>query len=42
MIVDGAFVVTAFVTMFVVIDPIGLTPMFLALTQGASVTHPEA
>lgn len=42
MIVDGAFVVTAFVTMFVVIDPIGLTPMFLALTQGASVTHRRA
>lgn len=42
MIVDGAFVVTAFVTMFVVIDPIGLTPMFLALTQGASVAHRRA
>lgn len=33
---DMAFVITAFVTMFVVIDPIGLTPLFLALTQGIS------
>ncbi|MBI6629776.1 MarC family protein [Pontibaca salina] len=39
---DGAFVVTAFVTMFVVIDPIGLTPMFLALTQGASAARRRA
>lgn len=31
---DSAFLVTAFVTMFVVIDPLGLTPMFVALTQG--------
>lgn len=31
---DTAFLITAFVTMFVVIDPIGLTPVFLALTQG--------
>jgi len=28
--------ITAFVTLFVVIDPIGLGPMFVALTQGAS------
>ena len=27
--------ITAFVTLFVVIDPIGLTPIFLALTKGA-------
>lgn len=26
--------VTAFVTLFVIIDPIGLTPLFVALTQG--------
>ena len=28
--------ITAFVTLFVVIDPIGLGPMFVALTQGAT------
>lgn len=28
--------VTAFVTLFVVIDPIGLGPLFVALTQGAT------
>ena len=28
--------ITAFATMFVMIDPIGLTPMFAALTAGAS------
>ena len=31
--------VTAFVTLFVVIDPIGLAPLFVALTQGASATE---
>ncbi|WP_226780598.1 MarC family protein [Oceaniglobus trochenteri] len=31
---DFAFYVTAFVTLFVVIDPIGLTPLFVALTAG--------
>lgn len=31
---DWASYLTAFVTLFVVIDPIGLTPMFLALTGG--------
>lgn len=36
MIVDTAFLITAFVTMFVVIDPIGLTPMFVALTHDMS------
>lgn len=33
--IDTAFLITAFVTLFVVIDPIGLTPLFIALTQGA-------
>ena len=31
---DLDFYVTAFVTLFVVIDPIGTTPIFVALTQG--------
>ncbi|WP_120501599.1 MarC family protein [Roseovarius sp. EL26] len=31
---DTAFLITAFVTLFVIIDPIGLAPLFVALTQG--------
>lgn len=31
---DQALLITSFVTMFVVVDPIGLAPMFVALTQG--------
>ncbi|MEM1373031.1 MAG: MarC family protein [Pseudomonadota bacterium] len=31
---DAAFYVTAFATLFVIIDPIGLAPLFVALTQG--------
>ena len=31
---DVQFVMTAFVTLFVVIDPLGMTPLFVALTQG--------
>ncbi|MDO5706752.1 MAG: MarC family protein, partial [Paracoccus sp. (in: a-proteobacteria)] len=31
---DPAVYITAFVTLFVVIDPIGLSPLFIALTRG--------
>ncbi|TNF18763.1 MAG: MarC family protein [Rhodobacteraceae bacterium] len=31
---DSAFLISAFVTLFVVIDPIGLTPLFVAMTSG--------
>lgn len=34
--IDPAFLITAFVALFVVIDPVGLTPLFVALTQGMS------
>lgn len=34
---DSAFLITAFVTMFVVIDPLGLAPLFVALTRGMPV-----
>ncbi|WP_051548031.1 MarC family protein [Sneathiella glossodoripedis] len=30
---------TAFVTMFVIIDPIGLLPIFISLTKGTTVSH---
>lgn len=36
---DAAFLVTAFATLFVVIDPPGLVPMFIALTQGMSAAR---
>ncbi len=36
MLTDPAFLVPAFVTLFVVIDPIGLAPLFIALTGGMS------
>lgn len=35
--IDSAFLITSFVTLFVIIDPIGLTPLFVAFTQGMSV-----
>jgi multiple antibiotic resistance protein len=36
---DTAALITAFATLFVVIDPIGLTPIFIALTAGADARH---
>ena len=33
---DTAFLITSFVTLFVIIDPIGLLPVFVALTPGAT------
>ena len=33
------YVIPAFVTLFVIIDPIGLVPIFLALTNGGSVAY---
>ncbi|UWQ89339.1 MarC family protein [Aliisedimentitalea scapharcae] len=33
---DTSFFVTSFVTLFVIVDPIGLMPVFAALTQGMS------
>jgi multiple antibiotic resistance protein len=32
--IDTAFLLTAFVTLFVIIDPIALVPLFIPLTQG--------
>lgn len=34
MMIDSAFLITSFVTLFVIIDPIGLMPLFIALTPG--------
>jgi multiple antibiotic resistance protein len=34
--------VTAFVTLLVVVDPIGLAPLFVALTRGATAEHRRA
>ncbi len=39
---DTAFLITAFVTLFVIIDPIGMTPLFVALTRGMSPTRRRA
>lgn len=36
---DSAFLITAFATLFVVIDPPGLVPLFIALTQGMTTEH---
>lgn len=39
---DPTFLIAAFVTLFVVIDPIGLAPIFLALTQGMDAQRRRA
>ncbi len=39
---DSAFLITTFVTLLVIIDPFGLTPMFVALTQGMSPAQRRA
>lgn len=39
---DLSLLVTSFVTLFVIIDPIGLTPLFAALTQGDPQSHRRA
>ncbi len=39
---DWTFLISAFVTLFVIIDPIGLTPLFAALTQGEDQAHRRA
>lgn len=36
------FLITAFATLFVVIDPPGLVPLFIALTQGMDTAHRRA
>ena len=34
--------ITAFLTLFVIIDPIGLAPLFVALTPGSTAQHRRA
>lgn len=36
---ETAFLITTFATLFVVIDPPGLVPLFIALTQGMDSAH---
>ncbi|MBK0326862.1 MarC family protein [Rhodobacteraceae bacterium F11138] len=39
---DTSFLITAFVTLFVVIDPIGLAPLFMAMTQDIAASRRRA
>ena len=39
---DPTFFLTVFATLFVIIDPIGLAPLFVALTQGMSASARRA
>lgn len=39
---DSSFLITSFVTLFVVIDPLGLVPLFIALTRGMAPVHRRA
>ena len=39
---DTAALIASFATLFVVIDPIGLTPLFVALTQGSAPAERRA
>lgn len=39
---DIAPLITAFVTLFVIIDPLGLAPLFVALTQGETAARRRA
>ena len=40
--IESAFLVTAFATLFVVVDPPGLIPMFIALTPGRNAAERRA
>ncbi|MFN3938185.1 MAG: MarC family protein [Gemmobacter sp.] len=37
--IDPAFLITAFVTLFVIVDPVALVPMFIPLTRGQSAAQ---
>lgn len=39
---ESAFLITAFATLFVVIDPPGLVPLFIALTRGMDAARRRA
>ena len=39
---DAPFLVASFVTLFVIIDPVGLAPLFVALTQGMAAAQRRA